>query len=70
MEAFKKEKGIGLSNYITEEKVKRAKSYLDNTSLPICIIASKLGYSNFSYFSKIFKTSTGVLPNDYRKEKS
>lgn len=67
---FKKEKGIGLSNYITEEKVKRAKSYLDNTSLPISVIASKLGYSNFSYFSKIFKTSTGVLPNDYRREKS
>ena len=66
---FKKEKGIGLSNYITEEKVKRAKSYLENTQLPISVIASKLGYSNFSYFSKIFKSSTGVLPNDYRRDK-
>ena len=65
---FKKEKGIGLSNYITEEKMKRAKSYLENTQLPICVIASKLGYSNFSYFSKIFKNSTGALPNDYRRE--
>lgn len=65
---FKREMNIGLTDYILEEKMKLAKSYLSRSALPVSIIASKLGYSNFSYFSKVFKKSTGLSPNDYRRE--
>lgn len=67
---FKKETGTGLAEYIVAEKMKRAKSYLTSTQLPVSVIAGKLGYSNFSFFAKTFKKSTGLLPNDYRKENS
>ncbi len=65
---FKKEMGIALSDYLTQERMKIAKSLLLNTSFSISIIASKAGYVNFSHFAKAFKKEFGMSPSEYRKE--
>lgn len=64
---FKKETGQSLSDYITEIKIIEAKRLLMNTDKSIGIIAADLGYTNFSYFSKMFKEQTGMTPNKYRQ---
>jgi two-component system response regulator YesN len=64
---FKKETGISISDYILQERVNNAKNLLVKTEIPICDIALLVGYSNFSYFSKVFKKATDSNPLDYRK---
>ena len=43
-----------------------AKKYLKETGLTISEIAIRVGYNNFSYFSKTFKDYTGKTPNEFR----
>ena len=64
---FKTETGGTLSEYITWEKMEQAKEMLRSTDIPIGIIAQKTGYTNFSYFSQVFKRYTGLSPLEYRK---
>lgn len=66
---FKKVKGIALNDYITMKKMEIAKSLLENTNIPVHLIASKVGYSNFSYFSQVFKKYCGSAPLEYRQQK-
>ena len=65
---FHKETGVHLIKYIQNEKVKKSKKLLCETDFGIGEIASMLGYSNFAYFSQLFKNITGFSPNAYRKK--
>ncbi|MHC1748608.1 MAG: response regulator [Cellulosilyticaceae bacterium] len=64
---FKKEKGCSLSDYIIEKRVTLAKKLLQTTTLPISSIADKVGYDNYSHFTKLFKKKTSYTPLEYRK---
>ena len=64
---FKKETGDSLMNYITGKRVEAAKHYLLKTGESVNTIAMRVGYDNFSYFTKIFKDRTGMTPKDYRR---
>ena len=64
---FKKETGKKISDYLSEVKLEEAKYRLSSTNQSISQIASALYYSNFSYFSRMFKTETGMSPGEYRK---
>lgn len=64
---FSRETGESLADYITNRKIELAQELLSTTSYPVSIAAVKAGYSNFSYFSKLFKKKTGLSPNEYRK---
>lgn len=63
---FKQETGENISDYIIERRIRRAECYLRETELPIGTVAIRVGYNNFSYFSKKFKELTGKSPNEYR----
>lgn len=64
---FKKETGTALSEYIMEEKMKKAKFLIEENEDSIGNIAMRLGYNSFSYFSEVFRKFTGVLPREYKK---
>lgn len=64
---FSKETGDPFKNYLLNQKIEYAKQLLENTGLTVGIIASKVGYDNFSYFSKMFKKKEGMTPQDYRQ---
>lgn len=63
---FHKEKGMPLKEYITLTKMKAAKNLLITTSLPVSLIAAKVGYDNFSHFSKVYKKVMGTTPSSER----
>lgn len=63
---FQNEKGISLKEYITQSKMLAARRLLITTALPVSIIASKVGYDNFSHFSKVYKKVLGHSPSRER----
>ena len=52
---FKKETGMTILEYITNERVTMAAELLVETNFPIVTVADSVGYGNYSYFTKIFK---------------
>lgn len=64
---FKKETGENLSDYIQRLRLEKAKGLLRSTHLTIQEIASRIGYTDAKYFSKLFFRMTGARPQDYRK---
>lgn len=65
---FKDAMGVSLIDYINTEKVNVARHLLKTTNLPIGVVSAKVGYSNFAYFSRVFKKYAGCSPNEYRKK--
>ena len=63
---FKKYTGHTVVKYINILRCEYAKRLLRSTELSVGDIASGCGYENQSYFSKIFKTYTGILPREFR----
>lgn len=63
---FRKHLGLTFVDYLTAERVKRAKTLLA-TPLSITEIAEKTGFSDTPYFIKVFKKSEGVAPGAYRR---
>lgn len=67
---FKKETGYTLINYITHKRITRSKELLLETDTAVYLIASQVGYDNYSYFTKTFKKLTGISPNDFRSKQN
>lgn len=65
---FRQETGITLVQYITEQKVNRAKILLLNDEMKIHEIAILLGYNEAEYFRKIFKNTCGQSPTVCKAE--
>ena len=63
---FKKHMNVGISEYITNQKIDESKHLLKETNLKIYEISDQLGFESSFYFSKVFKKITGISPKDYR----
>ncbi|MBD3922454.1 response regulator [Paenibacillus sp. PR3] len=66
---FKKETGLGFTDWINAMRVEEAARYLEHSSLPSYSIAEKVGYENINYFGRIFKKLKGVSPQKYRAQR-
>lgn len=62
---FKKEEGIGIGDFILEERMFLARELLKEGRLSIARVAYECGYDNYSYFTKIFKKRYGLTPREY-----
>ena len=64
---FQDYKGLTPNHYIQEIRIEKAKELLaDCPGMMTKDIALMIGYADPSYFSKVFKKSTGVYPSEYR----
>jgi AraC-like DNA-binding protein/ligand-binding sensor protein len=63
---FKEEIGENLSCYLNRLRVEKAAHMLTETGLTLNEIASSCGFEDQSWFSKIFKSFTGISPGRYR----
>lgn len=64
---FKKETGYSLSDFILREKMNTVLPLVRDTALPISLIATKVGYHNFSHFAQSFKKVFGSSPSEVRQ---
>lgn len=64
---FKKEVGLSFVAYLNKYRVEQAKLLLRTTNEALAEIAVQVGYSDPTYFSRIFKKLTNLSPNQYRQ---
>lgn len=60
--------GKTLSRIIAERRVAAAKLLLLRGDTPISEVAESVGISDYNYFTKIFRTITGVTPSAFRNQ--
>jgi two-component system response regulator YesN len=65
---FKSEMNMTLSEYITQVRMQEAKRLITATDEKLSLIAEKVGYSDVSYFSNVFKKYYGNSPRSMSKE--
>lgn len=65
---FRKEYHITPMKYLTGLRIDKAKDFLADENLPVSEIAYLVGYSDPLYFSRIFKKTEQVSPQQYRKD--
>lgn len=63
---FKAHTGMAPRQYHLEIRINRARDLLRATDLTVSEIADRLGFSSVYYFSKLFKSRTGLSPRDFR----
>ncbi|MGN0982423.1 MAG: PocR ligand-binding domain-containing protein [Candidatus Limivicinus sp.] len=64
----KKLSGDGsVTRLISQRRVQAAKRLLLREDIPISTVAERVGFSDYNYFTKIFKSIEGVTPSAYRK---
>lgn len=66
--AFTKYTGLSPINYLLQKRIQEGKSLLESTTCSIAQISTMLGFSSQSYFSQVFKKSTGKTPIQHRNE--
>lgn len=67
---FTKETNQNFIDYLNEERISHACTYLRQNYLKTYEIAYKVGYRDEKYFSKVFRKVTGMPPSEYRKRAS
>lgn len=66
---FKEGTGTNFSDFVINKKFeKAAELLLGNNHLDISEVAETIGYSNITYFTRLFKEKYGMTPLQYRKK--
>lgn len=64
--SFKKRYEIGLTDFITQVRIEKAKLLIQNSPLLLSDIAASVGIPDPKYFSRVFKRVAGCSPAEFR----
>ena len=64
---FKKETGENFLSFVTRMKMKRAQFLLREENLRVYEVCELLGYTDTTYFTRLFKKYIHMTPNEYKK---
>lgn len=67
---FRDTVGLTPIKYLAEIRINKAIELLKDQSLKVEDIALKVGFANSNYFCKVFRSSIGIPPGEYRRSKS
>ncbi len=62
---FKKEMGISISSYISQQRIRLALRLFNTGNTQIQDVVARCGIEDTSYFRKLFKKSVGMTPSAY-----
>ncbi|MBV7486411.1 response regulator [Bordetella sp. BOR01] len=65
-QAFRKELGKTVFEYLRDERVRMAQQLLDETNLSVTDIAAEMGFSSAANFATAFRRKLGFTPTEYR----
>ncbi len=64
---FKKVSGMSPTSFITSVRMEKAKERIASTDWKLVKIAQSVGYTDYQYFTKVFKKTTGQTPGEYKE---
>jgi two-component system response regulator YesN len=67
-EVFKMQTGDTVLDYLTRQRIERAKELLGDHKLKLQDICGRIGYQDVKYFSRLFKHWTGQTPSKFREQ--
>ncbi len=65
---FSKETGQTVTKFIHMTRVQEAIRLFNTTNLSVSEVAMAVGYTDFSYFSKVFSKNIGCSPREYKQQ--
>lgn len=65
---FKKYQGIGFNAWVNQQRMASARELLCHSNWSIASIARNLGFSQTSYFCKVFRHTYQITPQAYRQQ--
>lgn len=68
-ELFNNHFDASLSDVLNNLRIQKSIELLENPKISLKDICHKVGYSNYSHFSKLFKKYQNMSPSEYRQEK-
>jgi AraC-like DNA-binding protein len=63
---FKSETGFTFTQHMQRIRNEHAKQLLRTTTLKVYEVSRQVGYIDHAYFSRLFKSTNGMKPNEYR----
>lgn len=63
---FRARTGMSPMEYVTEQRIERAKKALACPGCRICAVAQELGFHDQSHFCRTFSRRVGMTPRDFR----
>lgn len=67
MKFFKNHMGCTFTEYLNDYRLSSACTLLSTTDKPVLEISYETGFTNLSYFNRLFKKKYGISPRIYRK---
>lgn len=64
---FKQQTGDTLKGYVSSLRIRKARTLLKTTAMPVQMISESVGYYNQNSFIRRFKQITGITPGEYRR---
>ena len=64
---FKQATGVALIDYLQNLRIEHGKTLLESTRHPVDSVSEECGYSDASFFRRLFKRLTGMTPLAYRR---
>jgi ligand-binding sensor protein/AraC-like DNA-binding protein len=65
---FKSVTGYTFVSYVTAWRISRAQLMLASTQMPVQKIAAELDFHQVNYFSRVFRSHTGLSPSEFRRQ--
>ena len=66
---FKSKQGKSFIDFLTEERIEKAKTMLLSSDEKIQVISDSTGFTNIRHFNRVFKTLTNRTPTEFRENK-
>lgn len=67
---FREQTGGTFLEFLTGERIERAKELLSGPGVKVYEVAEQVGYGSWKHFSRTFKEATGLTPAEYRQHLS
>lgn len=64
---FKKHTTLTITSYINELRCSRAAAFIQE-GIPLESVATRIGFRDYNYFSRVFTKTMGLPPSEYRKK--
>jgi AraC-like DNA-binding protein len=59
--------GAPVSELILQRRIEAARRLLEESTMPIALVAAQVGFGDVAYFSRRFSQAAGVAPSQWRK---